>query len=525
MKARLIIYRDRHRREEEITDYVTIGRSPKSKICIKDPHVSKKHCLIFHDDIRGYIVQDFESSNGTFLKGKRITKEELLHDGDEILVGYTRCRFRVTDVDDLTLTQRVDVGEIGGESTIQSHISPMTQEYFLPEKEITDSQVLRTDYEKLRVTYELYRDIGFETEIDQILEKILERTSEFLDYDLGVILMTSENGQLRPRICKTRKKDERLMISSTLIRFIQEEKTAILSVNAMEDQRFKQAESIMLQGLRSTMGVPIVHQDKLLGAMLIESLVSVNEYTEKDLQLLTSIANQTAQFIINFQMSKKIEADAITRQQFQRLLSPDLAEMVVSGGLKVEKGGKSLKATILFVDIRGFTAMSEHMKASEVLQMLNAFFEVMVDVVFRHDGTVDKYLGDGMMAIWGAPVSQADHAHRAVKASLDMLEALHDFNQARMMRGQNPIQVGIGINTGDLVAGYMGSSRTMSYSVIGDTVNTASRLCSVAEADQVLISHTTYRQVKANVTADRLPPIHAKGKLEPVVAYRLLSLQ
>lgn len=522
-KAKLIIYDDHRWRDEAVTDYVTIGRSTKNKICIPDRHVSKKHCLIFYDESRGYVIQDFGSSNGTFLKGHRIFREQVLHDGDEILIGYTRCRFCLKAAEQLSDIQSVDVMDTGVGSTIHSRLNPLTQGYFLPEKEISDIRVLRADYEKLRVTYELNRDIGMESGIDQILERILERTSEFLDYDLAVILTTDQEGRLKPRIGKTRTTDSHPVISSTLVRLIENEKTGILSFNAMEDQRFDKAESILLQGIRSTMGVPILHQNDLLGAMIVESLVSVNAYTEKDLQLLTSIANQTAQFIKNFQLARKIEENAITRRQFQRLLSPHLAEMVVSGALKVEKGGESRWATVLFVDIRGFTAMSEHMQAAEVLQMLNAFFEVMVDVVFRHDGTVDKFLGDGMMVIWGAPVHQADHPYRAVNAALDMQEALEDFNRAREMRGDVPIHAGIGINTGDLVAGYMGSSRTMSYSVIGDTVNTASRLCAAAKNDQILISFSTCTHVEKTVEAVELGPVHLKGRVQPIVAYQVLG--
>jgi len=208
--------------------------------------------------------------------------------------------------------------------------------------------------------------------------------------------------------------------------------------------------------------------------MLIDSSVSVNAYGEKDLLLLTSIANQTAQFIKNVEMAKKIESDAVTRERFQRLLSPDLAEMVVSGALKVEKGGENRFATVLFADIRNFTSMSENMSASGVLQMLNEYFEQMVEIVFGYEGTVDKFVGDMIMVIWGAPVSHPDDAIRAVRAALTMQTAEIEFNKVREARGEPPIHTGIGINTGELVAGYIGSSRTMNYSVIGDAVNVAS---------------------------------------------------
>jgi len=251
--------------------------------------------------------------------------------------------------------------------------------------------------------------------------------------------------------------------------------------------------------------------------------VAVNAYSEKDLKLLSNIGNQTAQFIKNAEMAKKIESDATTRERFQRLLSPDLAEMVVSGELTVEKGGENRIATVLFADIRGFTSMSENMVAADVLQMLNEYFEIMVEIAFKHEGTVDKFVGDEIMVLWGAPVVHEDDPRRAVQAALDMQEALAEFNRTRESEGQRPIQIGIGVNTGELVAGYIGSTRTMSYSVIGDSVNTGARLCSAAKAGQVIISEATYAEVKDEFDFAVLEPVTAKGKSKPLKIYNVLG--
>ena len=243
----------------------------------------------------------------------------------------------------------------------------------------------------------------------------------------------------------------------------------------------------------------------------------------KDLHLLSNIANQTGFFIANNKMAKKIETDAATRERCQRLLSPDLAELVVSGELTVEKGGENRVATVLFADIRGFTSMSEDMVAADVLQMLNEYFEVMVEIAFHHEGTVDKFVGDEIMVLWGAPVVHIDDPFRAVSAGLDMQKALLEFNRTRESEGMPPIHIGIGINTGDLVAGYIGSTRTMSYSVIGDTVNTAARLCSAAKAGQVVISENTYNHVKDDFDFASMEDVRAKGKSKPLKVFSVLG--
>ena len=257
---------------------------------------------------------------------------------------------------------------------------------------------------------------------------------------------------------------------------------------------------------------------------LFEQLLGVNldEVSTRIIVLcLFAIFGSHAQYTINERKKAeaKLERDAATRERFHRLLSPDLAERVVSGELKVEKGGKDRVATVLFVDIRGFTTISENHPASEVLRLLNEYYEVLVEVVFGHEGTVDKFIGDEMMVIWGAPVVHDDDPHRAVMAALDMKMALSEFNRKSLDTGRPEIKFGIGINTGDLMAGYIGSSHTMSYSVIGDTVNTASRLCSSAQPDQILISENTWNRVKGRFDATPLGKIQAKGKANPVNAF------
>ncbi|MDJ0764424.1 MAG: adenylate/guanylate cyclase domain-containing protein [Myxococcota bacterium] len=499
----------------------SVGRHPQNQVQILDRVVSKEHCLISSDEERGFVLKDLGSLNGTFVNKERVDKEVLLRDGDEITLGSTRCMFLSEEMAD-SAAQMVDVSEAALQSHIQSKIARV-EDRFMPETDITDNKILRSDYEKLRVTYELQRDIGLELDVDKIFERIFERTFEILNCDRAVILMPDESGTLTPRSFKTKKQGDKPVISSTLVSQVQKEKAAILSSDAMMDRRFKEARSIIMQGIRSSMAVPIMHQSELLGIMIIDSSVAVNAYTEKDLHLLSNIANQTAQFIKNAQMAKKIERDATTRERFSRLLSPDLAELVVSGELSVEKGGENRVATVLFADIRGFTAMSENIAAAEVLQMLNEYFEVMVEIVFRHEGTVDKFVGDEIMVIWGAPVSHEDDATRAVRAGLDMQAALVDFNGARERNGQPPIHIGIGINTGELVAGYIGSTRTMSYSVIGDVVNTAARICSAAGPGQIIVSEDTCRRIQPEFEMVAVDPLRAKGKSKPINVYSVLG--
>jgi adenylate cyclase len=516
--AKLVIQSTDGTREIQLGRQNPIGRLPLDGISLSDPRVSKEHCLIFIDPSGNFVLRDLASRNGTFINGRRVWADTLLKKGDRITVGGTSCLF---------VSERTEgLAERGDETLmlVRDKTGFWTGgERFLPESEIQNEKALRFDYEKLRIAHDLQRDIGLEFDIDRIYHRILDRTFELLDCDRAAVLIADQNGQMAVRAFKMRNPSERLIISSTLVKCVQKEKVGIISADALSDERFKGMESIVLQQVRSSMAVPILYEKDLLGIMVIDSGSAVRAYGEKDLMLFGNIARQTAQLIQIAEMAEKIRIKAVTLERFHRLLSPGLAEMVASGELKVEKGGQSHLATVLFADIRGFTSMCENMRPAEVLAMLNEFFEVLVEVGFRYEGTVDKFIGDMVMLVWGAPVAHPDDPVRAVKAGLEMQEALKNYNELRRARGEPEIGIGIGINTGELVAGYIGSSRTMSYSVVGDPVNIASRLCDVAVSGQVLISEDTYRRVIGHFNVDELAPVHVKGKSRPIKVYDVLG--
>ncbi len=205
-------------------------------------------------------------------------------------------------------------------------------------------------------------------------------------------------------------------------------------------------------------------------------------------------------------LGKKVENEIVTRERFSRLLSPNIAERVISGQLEVKPGGQRVDSCTVFnSDIRGFTSMSENTRPEEFLVvMLNEYFELMVDTIFKYEGTLDKFMGDGIMALWGAPVEHPDDAVRSVHCALEMGEALGQWNRRRLERDQAPLAVGIGIHTGPLVAGYIGSSKALSYTVIGDVANTSARLCSrggAGRADRHQRRHA--RRARRTVRASR----------------------
>lgn len=412
---------------------------------------------------------------------------------------------------------------------VESHIRTRLgmEQNFLPEKLVHDTETLRRDYEKLRVSYELARAIGAELDIQKVLDRILAAAFQILQADRGIILLYDENKQLQPRAVRTRAgtqdPNEPLLISSTIVEQVASSRQAVLSSDATVDSRFQGAHSIIMQGIRSSMAVPLLHSDELFGIMLLDSQIATNAFTEKDLQIFQNVANQAAIAIQNSLYARKLEAEAVTRERFQRLLSPAIAQQVIEGKVSIQKGGEGRQTTVLFSDIRGFTSMSETENPQVIVDMLNEYFELMVDVIFKHEGTLDKFVGDEIMALFGAPVSHGDDAVRAVRTAIEMLEVLRELNAARLRAGAPEIRIGIGINTGHVIAGYIGSSKALEYTVIGDTVNTGARLCSIAKAGEIIISQSTLDELGDRFDVVELPPTQVKGKSQALKIYNVIG--
>jgi adenylate cyclase len=271
--------------------------------------------------------------------------------------------------------------------------------------------------------------------------------------------------------------------------------------------------------------VPLLFGEEILGIMHLDSQIATNAFTEKDLQVFTGIAAQAAIAIQNARLAKKIEHEAQTRAQFQRLIPPNVVEQVVSGELFIEKGGKLSEVTMLCSDIRGFTPMSEKQRPEETVAMLNEYFEVMVDILFKHEGTLDKFVGDEIIGLFGAPIEVKDAPMKAVQCALEMQKALGEFNRTRAAENHEAIRVGIGINTGTVVTGAIGSSKALQYTAIGDAMNTAARLQSIAKAGEIIISEHTLELLGERVEAMTLPPVDIRGKQNKMRVYNVVGVR
>jgi adenylate cyclase len=264
----------------------------------------------------------------------------------------------------------------------------------------------------------------------------------------------------------------------------------------------------------------MIYQSQLLGIIHLDSLIASNAFSQKDLQILDGVAAQAAQALDNAHKAQQIERNALARRDFERLLPPEIVEQVVSGNVRLERVGELRKTTVLFSDVRGFTAWSERHDPPYIVSALNDYFELMVEAIHRNKGTLDKFMGDGIMALFGAPISHEHDAINAVKCALEMMQFLAQFNREHA-QPEEQFSIGIGIDTGPVVAGYMGSSKSMEYTAIGDHVNIASRLCSVAKPGQILVTEATLSQIGSYFDVVSLPPVQVKGKRQPIPLYQI----
>ncbi|PKL76797.1 MAG: hypothetical protein CVV27_08385, partial [Candidatus Melainabacteria bacterium HGW-Melainabacteria-1] len=218
---------------------------------------------------------------------------------------------------------------------------------------------------------------------------------------------------------------------------------------------------------------------------------------------------------------KRLHRDSVFKERLRRFLSPEVAAEIARAP-EVKLGAVETEVTVLFSDISGFTALSEGLAPQEILDLLNEYFAIMAAIVFRYNGTLEKYIGDALLAVWGAPLRQADDAAKAVMAAIEMQHEMEALNQRWMAQGRPPLAIHVGLHTGRVAAGNIGTEEYLQYATIGDTTNVASRICSSAEAGEIFLSLNTSKQLAdLRLDLEPLAPVRVKGKSEPLELYRL----
>ncbi len=527
---------------------VVVGRAVTSDVPIYDPTISRRHAELSLTD-GGVKIKDVGSSNGTFLNGARVT-EAVAAENDVITFG--KVAFRVKEVIAPaprpqvvpsvsaefpgskgaaggaagaggaaagTIVRQMPVSVSGGVPAIVT-ASPSGASHL----KVTAQSLEELREKKLELLLEISKELSKQQELDRLLDKIVEFTFQVMNVDrVSILLLEEQTGELVPRISRgrTAQSSASKHVPQSIARRVVEDRVAILSDNTAADERFK-GKSILIQSVRSAMCTPLMGTDqKVLGILYVDNLTATHSFSDDDLKFLIAFGSLAAVAIENSQRSERLRREALVLSNFQRYFAPNLAAQIAQQEGAVQLGGRKRPVFIFFSDIRGFTPMSEAMGPDEIATLLTEYFTEMVEIVFEHSGTLDKFMGDAMMALWGAPIAHEDDADRVMQCALDQLAALEKLNAKWKEEGRQELGIGIGINFGEVFAGNIGSDRRLEYTVIGDAVNTAKRLCDTAGANEILISEPFYQQLKQPPKVDPLEPIRVKGKSKKIPVYRL----
>lgn len=533
---------------------MSVGRSKDNDVVLLDHVVSRYHARII-DTKEGYLLTDLGSFNGTEVNGKSV-QNRLLKNGDEIRIGHARIVFwdddktTSTPADSLILTTgnedekaqqkiietspepgtqkesqellvSVDSHRLPRQNTLAGPSSPEDSNRFQVRDELSS---LERSNKVLFVLYEISRQLNSIHDFDELLNKIMDLIFMVIDADYGFLILTGEEkDELIPVVVKSRDGRERdkreLKASRTIIDKVIRDKVALLTSNAMNDNRLDHAKSLFIKQIRSAICVPLWKKEQIIGVIQLDSVRFDNQFTQDDLELLKAIGSQMAMVIEQASLNQQIREEEKMRSRLERFIPPQIIDMVVRGGQELMEPN-DVTATIVFTDIVGFTPLSEEMPPREVNILLNHYFSKMTNIIFKYDGTLDKYVGDGLMAVFGAPMEKEDDPERAIMAAKEMIEELVKMREKAHTNRE--LHIRIGINTGRVVAGNIGSPQRMDYTVIGDAVNIASRLENLAAPDQILIGEETYRRIKGKFDIREVGARKVKGKTAEIVVYEVV---
>jgi adenylate cyclase len=277
-----------------------------------------------------------------------------------------------------------------------------------------------------------------------------------------------------------------------------------------------------MQRIRSIMCAPLIGAKGIIGVIYVDCQMRGKTFSADDLDMLNALAAQTSLAVDNATTHDQLLKEALARAAYGRFMPRHVVEQILIDPEALCLGGTNQEVTVLFSDIRGFTGLAESLAPETVVKLLNEYFADMTPIIFSHRGLLDKYLGDGMMAVFGAPYPSEESAANAVAAAIDMQRRMVSLNEELAEAGLPQIAIGIGINTGTVTVGYIGSEQRTDYTVIGDTVNLTARLEKQAGPWQILISQRTLEAVGGRFPVSMFGEVQLRGKSLPVQVYEVV---
>lgn len=530
---------------------LVIGRATSSDVIVSDERASRSHARIEALPDGRYQLIDLGSRNGTLLNGEPVTQPVSLKDGDTIGVGSHTLVFRQPSLADIRYddtpirgTIRLQkaaellalgrAGEVTGKPSrsFKAVVAPASQGVLVSTEEL---HLLKKRSQMLSLFYDFSKRVAREFDKTAIYAEVARQVFEISN--AGRLLIGKLGADGLPKVEWVTYRDEvmrgaygAIPISRSVIRQVIQEQVSLLS------RDMKDVKGTALLGVQSLMCVPMLGQEESpLGVIYADSL-HLDGFTEDDVDYLTGLAAIVAMTLENLLAHERLLHEEAARTAYRRFLPPHVVDQIVRDPDSLQLGGTNQVVTMLFADIRGFTTLAERKPPQEIVAVLNNYFERAATAIFRHGGSLDKFIGDGIMALFGAPQPSARDPINAIQAAIALQEAIEQVNADLAAQGSDlRLSIGVGINTGEVTAGYIGSRQRTDYTVIGDAVNLAARLESNARPGQILVGEATVQRLHELLQAGieftegekefafvPLGGLKVKGKLKEVSVYRIL---
>ncbi len=452
------------------------GRDIGCDLPILDPGVSRQHAEVRIDAQGEITVTDLGSRNGTWVNGKRVESARV-KPGDGVAFGTVA--FTLLDEADAARRPAITSTGLDGSATIMRERAVLSR----------DAAVAEVAGQRLAKLVTLAQRLGGLTSVDELLRIIVDDLFGAFDADRVAVVLRGADGTLDVRIARdTHGDDVQRTVPRAIVNGVAERQVALLTHDAREDLRTA-GESVARQAVRSAMAAPLLGEGHVTqGVLYVDNLRSASAFSDDDLHFLVAFAGIAAAAVEREATASRLRHAAHVRENFQRYFSPALAERIAATTGDVALGGHRQTIVVLFSDIRGFTSIAEALPPIEMASQLNEYFGAMVECVFAHDGALDKFIGDALLAYWGAPEPRLDDAVRAYNAACSMRSALATLNARWRDEHRPELHAGVGIHCGDAFVGNIGSPQRLEYTIIGDTVNLASKLCQLARGDEILLT-------------------------------------
>ena len=524
-------YKDKESIFEWENPQVIIGR-PREGVIIDldltpDRSVSRPHARIYVEGNETWI-EDLSSMRGTKLNNEDIKGKgrRKLRTGDIIEVGETTLK--------VTLPVSVERAAEDDDRTrfIDTHANAKPPARTAEERtEITtaiaaDQPVMASvanvhanAAQRLELLYALPLQFGEQTQLDVLLGAIVKRLTEVIPgAKRGALLLQDRRSpQL---LLKAHLPEGDPAVSLTLARRAMEKKEGFLWCREIDLSK-----SQTDLNMQSGMYAPLLWKGEALGVVSVDNADTRSAFEVDDLKLLLAVAHYAAMAVAQQQLHQDLRQNSAILARLLTNFSPKIRESLLEKARhgKLRLGGEKSEVTILCSDIRGFTRISADMDAEDIVEMLNHYFSSLIESIFRYDGTIDKFVGDAILAVFGSPEPDPQQHEKAVRTAMAMQDAMAQLNEARKARGQVTCEIGIGVHCGEVLHGFIGSHERMEFTVIGDPVNRAARYCDGAQGGEVLISPEIHQRVWKMIHAEARP-IQTKHEGD-LAAFRIKALK